>query len=160
MVGGGHHVRIVFHNDDRVSQIPQLFQNSYQPCRVATVQANGWLVENVSGAHESRAETGCELDPLRLAPGQRRRKTIERQILQPNVIQKLEAFGGIRPGCGSAISDSSGLSCNASKNSHASAMFMLATCAILQSPNLTSNASGRNRAPRQSGHSVRLDIGS
>src|SRR5580693_357011 len=56
VVGRTHHVGIVFHNQNRVAQITQFFQDTDQTAGVATVQADGWLIEHVAGSDQTRSE--------------------------------------------------------------------------------------------------------
>src|SRR5258708_2931629 len=67
VIGGAHDVRIVFDDQDRVSQVAQVMKNLDEPVRIARVQADRRLIEHVKGPHEARAERRRQLDALRLA---------------------------------------------------------------------------------------------
>ncbi len=60
-------LRVVFHHDDRVSQIAQPAESGDEAQVVALVQADGGLVENVHDARQFRADLRGQPDPLRLA---------------------------------------------------------------------------------------------
>ena len=90
VIGRAHHVGIVLHHQDGVAQVAQLFENADQPGRIAAMQPDGWLVQNVTGAHQPRTEARRQLDALRFAARKRRRKPVERKILQPHVVQELQ----------------------------------------------------------------------
>ena len=90
VVRGPHHIRIVFDHDDRVAEIAQFGENANQARRIAAMQTDGGLVENVTCAHQTRTEASSELDALRFASRQRGRKTVQRQILQAHVVQEFE----------------------------------------------------------------------
>ena len=65
-----HDVGIVFHDEDRISQVAQIMKDFDQPVCVAAVQANRWLIEHIQRSHQARPQRSCELDSLRLAPRQ------------------------------------------------------------------------------------------
>ena len=90
MIGRAHHVRIVLHHQDRVADVAQLFENADQPGRVAAVQTDGRLVEHVTRAHQARTEARRQLDALGFAARKRGRKSIEGQVFQSHVVQKLQ----------------------------------------------------------------------
>ena len=90
VVRRAHHVGIVLHHHDRVAQFAQFFQDADQPAGVAAVQSDGRLVQHVAGAHQPRAQTRGELDALRLAARERGRQPVEREIVQPDVVQELQ----------------------------------------------------------------------
>ena len=90
VIGRPHHVGIVLHDDDRVAEIAQFFEDADQPRRVARVQADGRLIEHIAGAHQPRAEAGRKLDALRFAAGERRRQAVEREVMQPDIVQEFQ----------------------------------------------------------------------
>ena len=53
MVGRPHHFRIVLDDENRVSEVAQLFENANEPPGVARVQADGRLVQHVTRAHQT-----------------------------------------------------------------------------------------------------------
>ena len=67
VVGGKHHVAVVFHYDDRVSDVAQLLQRVDEPLVVALVQADARLVEDVEHVHQLRANLRGQTDALTLA---------------------------------------------------------------------------------------------
>ena len=95
VVGGAHHVGIVLHHHDGVAQVAQLCEDADEAAGVAAVQADGRLVEHVAGAHQPRAEAGGELDALRLAAGERGGEPVERQVVEADVVQELEALADL-----------------------------------------------------------------
>ncbi len=54
------------------------------------MQANRRLVQHIHDAGQARADLARQSDALRLAAGQRVGRAVERQIVQPNVDQKLQ----------------------------------------------------------------------
>ena len=61
-----------------------------KPIVVARMQADRRLVEDVEHAHQPRADLAGQADPLGLAAGERRRRAIERQVMQADVDQERE----------------------------------------------------------------------
>ena len=59
------------------------------------VQSDGRLVEHVAGAHQPRSQAGGELDALRLAAGERGGETVERQVIEPHVVEKFQALADL-----------------------------------------------------------------
>ena len=101
MIGRAQHIRIVLHHQDRVAQVAQLFQNVNQPRRVARVQPDRRLVQHVERAHQPRAQRSGQLNPLRLAAGERRSQPVQRQVFQAHRIQKAQPLPHLvqnRPG--------------------------------------------------------------
>ena len=149
-----HHVRIVLHHQDRVAQIAQLFEDADQPAGVAAVQPDRRLVEHVAAPHQPRAQAGRQLDALRFAARKRGRQPVERQVLQPDVVQELQPLPDLDQ---DLVGDRRSLPGSApalSKNCCASAMFMRTTSAMFFPPTRTYSASFRSRAPLHSGHSA------
>ncbi len=54
------------------------------------MQADRGLVEDVEHAHQPRADLAGQPDPLGLAAGERRRRAVERQVVQADVGQEAE----------------------------------------------------------------------
>ena len=101
VVGRPHRVFVVLDDHDGVAQVAQLRKRVEQPVVVARVQADRWLVENVQHADQPAADLAGQANALRLAAGERRRRAVERQVVEPDVAQKaqpaanlLEHFGG------------------------------------------------------------------
>ena len=59
------------------------------------VQPDGRLVEHVAGAHQARAQAGGQLDALRLAAGERGREPVQREVLQPHVVEELQPLADL-----------------------------------------------------------------
>ena len=94
-VGGAHHVGIVLHHQDRVSQVAQVVQDLDQPVGVAAVQSDGRLVQHVERSHQTRAQRRRQLNALRFAAGKRRSQPVQRQIFQAHIVQELQALANL-----------------------------------------------------------------
>ena len=53
VVGGFHHLFIVFYHDHRVAQVAQFLQHLDQPKRVARMQTDTRLVQDVHATHQA-----------------------------------------------------------------------------------------------------------
>ena len=82
---------VVLDDDQRIADVAEADERLDQPVVVALMQADGGLVEDVEHADEPAADLRREPDPLRLAAGQRRRRSLERQIVEPDVDQEPES---------------------------------------------------------------------
>ena len=84
-VGGAHRIFVVFDDDQRVTEIAQRLQRREQTIVVALMQPDRRLVEDVEHADERAADLRRQANALRLAAGERRGRTRERQIVQADV---------------------------------------------------------------------------
>ena len=104
VVGRAHRVLVVLDDDHGVAQPGQPAEGQQQPVVVARVQADRRLVQDIQHAHQPRADLAGQADPLGLAAGERRRRAVERQVVQADVDQErqpradlLEQLLGDRP---------------------------------------------------------------
>jgi hypothetical protein len=81
---------VVLDDDHRVAEVAQLLERADQPGVVALVQPDRGLVQHVHDAGQPRADLAGEADALRLAPGERFRRALERQVVEPDVDQELQ----------------------------------------------------------------------
>ena len=70
MIGRADGVLVMFHDDDRIAEIAQMFQRAEQPVIVALVKADGRFVENIEHAGQARADLRGQADALAFAAGQ------------------------------------------------------------------------------------------
>ena len=97
------HVEIVLDDDHRVAEIDEPIQHFEQLVNVVEVQAGRRLIEDVQRASRAGpSQFGGELDALRLAAGQRRRRLTERQIIEADVGQGLQDAANLRRCCRTA----------------------------------------------------------
>ena len=77
--------------------VDQPLEHVEQPLDVGEVQAGGGLVEDVEGpAGGDLGQLGRQLDALRLATRQRRRRLAEPDVAQPHVVERLQAPADLR----------------------------------------------------------------
>ena len=91
VVGGAHHRLVVLDDEHRVAEVAQAHQGADQAVVVGGVQADRRLVADVEHAHEAGADLGREADALRLAAGERRGAAVERQVVEADLDQEVEA---------------------------------------------------------------------
>ena len=82
-----HHRGVVLDHQDRVADVAQAFQDFGQPSRVARVQADGGLIEDVERAHQIRAQRRSQLYALRLAARKRGGQPVEREVFEADFVQ-------------------------------------------------------------------------
>src|SRR3954452_9113442 len=96
-VGGLDHVEVVLDHDDRVALVDQPLEHREQRLHVGEVEAGGGLVEDVERlARGDLRQLGGQLHPLRLAPRQRRGRLTEADVVEADVVQRLEAAADLR----------------------------------------------------------------
>ncbi len=95
MVRRAHHLLVVLHDDDRVAEVAQPLERRDQLGVVALVQPDRGLVEDVEHANERGADLGRQADALRLAPRERRRRPVHRQVSDPDVLQEAQPLGDL-----------------------------------------------------------------
>ena len=77
IIGGQHHVLVMFHHDDGVARITQFLQGIDETEVIALVQTDTWFIKNLKHIHELRADLGSQADTLALSTRQRNRCTVE-----------------------------------------------------------------------------------
>src|ERR1700731_430089 len=84
-------IGIVFDNKNRVPQIAERLENIDEPLRVAWMEPDGRFVKHIQRANQMRTERRCELNPLRFSAGERGSQPVEREVVEADFIQKLQA---------------------------------------------------------------------
>ena len=90
MVGRAHRALVMLDDDHGVAEVPQALQRRDQALVVALVQADRRLVEDVEHAHQRRPDLRRQADPLRLAARQRRRRALQRQVADADVVEEAQ----------------------------------------------------------------------
>ncbi len=91
VVGGTHHRLVVLYDDHRVADVAQVDQRTDQARVVGRMQADGRLVADVEHAHQAGADLGREANALRLAAGERRGAAVQRQVVEADFDEEVEA---------------------------------------------------------------------
>ena len=135
VVGRLDHVEVVLDQQHRVAGVHQPVQRLEQPLDVREVQAGRRLVEDVDGVLRALqlAQLRRDLDPLRLAAGQRRRRLAERQVAEAEIVRAPRS--SCRPPARPA------------KNVTPSSTDMFSTSSIVLPRSVTSSVSLLKRAP-------------
>jgi hypothetical protein len=92
VVRGAHDVGVVLHHDDGVTQFAEFHEDADEAARVAAVQPDGGLIEHIAGAYEAGTQRGGELDALRFAARECGREPVEREVVQADVVEELQAL--------------------------------------------------------------------
>ena len=90
MVGAADRVFVMLDHDQRIALVAELVQRVEQDVVVARMQAYGRLVEHIAHALQVAAQLGREPDALGFAAAERGRATVQRQIVQAHLLEKLE----------------------------------------------------------------------
>ena len=96
VVGRLDHLAVVLDQDQRVAQVAEVPQRREQPGVVARVQADRRLVEHVEHAGQPAADLAGQADPLALAAGKRGRAARQREVVEADVDEELQAGRGSR----------------------------------------------------------------
>ena len=83
-------LEIVLHDQHGVAEVTQVQQRVDQAAVVTLMQPDGRLVEHVQHAFEPAADLARQPDALGLAACQRRRRTVQRQVIQADVEQEVQ----------------------------------------------------------------------
>ena len=90
-----HHLLVVLDDDHGVAEVAQPLERRDQPVVVALVEPDRRLVEDVEDADELRADLGREPQPLRLAARERRRRAVERQVADADVVEERQPLADL-----------------------------------------------------------------
>ena len=88
VVGRTHGILIMFHDNQRISQILKIHQCMQQLVIVPLMQSNTRLIQNICHADQSGTDLGSQADALRLSSGQGSGRTCQCQIIQTYLLQK------------------------------------------------------------------------
>ncbi len=83
-------VLVVLDHQQRVALGAQFLERIKKHTIVTRMKADGRLVEHVADTLQVRAELCGEPDPLRLASRERRRRPVQRDVAEPDVLQERE----------------------------------------------------------------------
>ena len=83
-----HHLLVVLDHEHRVAEVAQPLERPDQLVVVALVEPDRGLVEDVEDADELRPDLRREPQPLRLAARERRRRAVELQVADADVVEE------------------------------------------------------------------------
>ena len=92
VVGDRDRLRLVLDDEHGVALVAQPQQQVVHPLDVVRVQPDRRLVEDVGDVGERRAEVADHLGALRLAPRERARRPVEREVAQPDLRERVEGL--------------------------------------------------------------------
>jgi hypothetical protein len=92
VIGNRHHFRLVFHDENCVSDIAKLGQYLIESLDVVRVQTNRRLIEDVERLRQARRQMAHHLDPLRFSTGQCCGLPTQTQITKSDLDKMIEPF--------------------------------------------------------------------
>ena len=137
-----------------ISVLPRsrsVLQRRQQPIVVALMQADRRLVEDVQHADQRAADLRRQADALRLAAGQRRRRTRERQVVQAHVGQEAQPRANLLDDLVRDLLLTRASASSSRKNSSSCSIDIRVSSSMFRPPTVTASASGFSRAPLQAG---------
>ena len=96
MVGGAHHIRVMFNDKNGVPQVAQAAQERDQPLRILRMQSSCGLIQNIDHAGQLRSQGGRKLQPLQFSAGKGGNGTAAGQIAKPQSADAFQLGGKIR----------------------------------------------------------------
>src|SRR5207237_3192066 len=90
LVRGAHHAWLMLNHHDGVSEVAQLLHDLHQPARIARVQPDARLIQDIERIYAPGPQTGREIHSLRFAARERARRPVRRQITKANIEQILK----------------------------------------------------------------------
>jgi len=88
VIGGAHHLLVVLDHDHGVVEIAEPLERRDQLPVVALVEPDRRLVEDVQDTDELRSDLRRETEPLRLTARERRRRAVELQVADADVVEE------------------------------------------------------------------------
>ena len=85
-----NHIGIVLDDEDCIAQIAQVLEDPDELGGVARMQADRRLVQHIQRTYQLRAERSRELNALRFSAGESRREAIEREVVEPDRVEKMQ----------------------------------------------------------------------
>ena len=81
-------ILIMFDDDKRIAEIPQMMQCPDQTLVITLMQSDGRFIQHIHHADQTGADLRGKTDTLRFAAGQRGRGTRQRQIIKTDIVQE------------------------------------------------------------------------
>ena len=86
-----HGILVMLHDNQGVSEIPQIFECSQKLVIVPLVKADAGFIQNIGHAHQAGTDLGCQADTLCLAAGQGPRCPGQGQIIQSHIDKETDS---------------------------------------------------------------------
>ena len=93
VIGAADGFFIVLDDEDGVAEIAEGLERIEQAAVVTRVQSDGRLIEDIEYAAQARADLSCQANTLGLTAGECGGGTIQGEIAQADVEEKIEPFG-------------------------------------------------------------------
>jgi len=86
---------VVFHNQDRIAQVPEVFQRVDQFLIVSLMETYGRFIQHIQHAAQGGTDLRSKADALGLAPTEGGTAAIKGQVIQPDITQKRESAANL-----------------------------------------------------------------
>ena len=118
VIGSLDYIQVMFDQQHRVARVHQAVQRLQQALDVRQVQPRGRLIENVEGMPGALelAELRRDLDALRFASGERRRRLAQRQVTQAQIAERFDLLNRRRPEIEMLMANYAGKGCLGPRN--------------------------------------------
>ena len=93
VIGAVDRLLVVLDHDDGVADVAQVLERVEEAAVVALMQSDRGLVEDVGHPDQPRADLAREPDALGLPAGERLRGAVEGEVVEPHVVEELQALG-------------------------------------------------------------------
>ena len=154
VVGMADGLFVVLDDQDRIAQVAQGFESLDQALVVALVQADRGLIEHVEHAAQPRADLRGQANALAFAAGERRGIAVQRQIAEPDGVEKLQPLDDLRGAAARRSAPRGAENSMAARRVQRAANGSAVNSAMDMEPTLTASDSGRSRLPWQTGQVV------
>lgn len=67
MIAFTHDIFIMFHNNDRISDLRESFEIFYEHIIISRMESDRWLIENIDNSLKARTNLRCESYTLRFS---------------------------------------------------------------------------------------------
>ncbi len=91
MIGDSDGVLVVLDDNDRVTDVSEPLEGFDQLGVVALVEADGGLIQDIEHADEPRTDLAGQSNTLRLATGQRCRRSPEAEVVEPHIEEEAQS---------------------------------------------------------------------
>src|SRR3974390_866864 len=96
VIGTAHGFLVVLDHQDRIAARFEFVECGQQLFVIASVQANGWLVEDVEYAAEIRAGVSGQSNALAFAAGKCRHTATQLHVTNPNLTEEFQTLTNFR----------------------------------------------------------------
>ena len=90
IIGRHHHGRVMLHNQNRITHIPQSFESGNESRIIPLVETYRRFIKNIKDANESRSYLSRQSDTLALAAGKAAGRTFEAEVVHAYIGEEFQ----------------------------------------------------------------------